>query len=171
MNIRTLLLSTIILMLISSCASNKEDSYKNWNVYGGTKDALHYSSLKEIDTNNVTQLKVAWVYHTGDADTSIHTQIQCNPIIVDSIMYAISAKLKLLALNAATGKAKWIFDPVIALATDSLPSSKLAAVFSNACPKMATPTSSSTSCTTGMMMVPTPFCAAFGAVCRQVAGW
>jgi quinoprotein glucose dehydrogenase len=133
MNIKTLLLSTIILMLISSCASNEEDSYKNWNVYGGTKDALHYSSLKEIDTNNVTQLKVAWVYHTGDADTSIHTQIQCNPIIVDSIMYAISAKLKLLALNAATGKTKWIFDPVIALATDSLPSSKLAAVFSNAC--------------------------------------
>src|SRR6185437_13174255 len=133
MNIKTLLLSTIILMLISSCASNEEDSYKNWNVYGGTKDALHYSSLKEIDTNNVTQLKVAWVYHTGDADTSIHTQIQCNPIIVDSVMYAISAKLKLVALNAVTGKPKWIFDPVIALATDSLPSSQLAAVFSNAC--------------------------------------
>ena len=123
----------IITLINASCTSNHEDPYKNWNVYGGTKDALHYSSLKEIDTNNVTQLKVAWVYHTGDADTSTNTQIQCNPIIVDSTIYAISPKLKLLALNAATGKPKWIFDPVIALATDSLHSSQLAAVFSNAC--------------------------------------
>ena len=132
MRIKILFVLIIVTFIISSCTSNESDSYKEWNVYGGTKDALHYSALTEIDTNNVAQLKVAWVYHTGDADTSIKTQIQCNPIIVDSIMYAISAKLKLLALNAATGKAKWIFDPVIALATDSLPSSQLAAVFSNA---------------------------------------
>jgi quinoprotein glucose dehydrogenase len=133
MRIKVFFVSIIITVINASCTSNHEDSYKNWSVYGGTKDALHYSSLKQIDTNNVAQLKVAWVYHTGDADTSIKTQIECNPIIVDSIMYATSAKLKLLALNAATGKLKWIFDPVIALATDSLPSSQLAAVFSNAC--------------------------------------
>ncbi len=133
MRAKVFFVSIIITVINASCTSNHEDSYKNWSVYGGTKDALHYSSLKQIDTNNVAQLKVAWVYHTGDSDTSVKTQVECNPIIVDSIMYATSAKLKLLALNAATGKLKWIFDPVIALATDSLPSSQLAAVFSNAC--------------------------------------
>ena len=65
----------IIALIISSCTSIEKDLYQNWNVYGGTKDALHYSSLKEIDTNNVDRLQVAWVYHTGDADTAIHTQI------------------------------------------------------------------------------------------------
>ena len=133
MGIKIFFVSIIVSMLISSCTSNLENSYKNWNVYGGTKDALHYSSLTEIDTSNVAQLKVAWTYHTGDADTLTHTQIECNPIIVDSMMYATSAKLKLLALNAATGKPKWVFDPVTSLATDSVPSSQLASVFSNAC--------------------------------------
>ncbi|MEO6843687.1 MAG: PQQ-binding-like beta-propeller repeat protein, partial [Ginsengibacter sp.] len=133
MHIKIFFLSIIVSMLMPSCASNQENPYKNWNVYGGTKDALHYSSLTEIDTSNVDQLKVAWVYHTGDADTLTHTQIECNPIIVDSMMYATSAKLKLLALNAATGKAKWVFDPVVSLATDSVPASQLASVFSNAC--------------------------------------
>ncbi|HET7116729.1 MAG TPA: pyrroloquinoline quinone-dependent dehydrogenase, partial [Hanamia sp.] len=123
----------LITLIISSCTSNQKDLYQNWNVYGGTKDALHYSSLTEIDTNNVDQLKIAWVYHSGDADTAVHSQIECNPIIVDSIMYATSPRLKLLALNAATGKPKWIFDPLVSLATDSVTSSQLAAVFSNAC--------------------------------------
>jgi quinoprotein glucose dehydrogenase len=40
---------------------------------------------------------MAWEYHTGDADEAGNTQIQCNPIIVDGIMYATSPKLKLLA--------------------------------------------------------------------------
>jgi len=133
MRIKTLLLSIIVSMLISSCTSNQEDSYKNWNTYGGTKDALHYSSLNEIDTSNVDQLKVAWIYHSGDADTLTHTQIECNPIVVDNMIYATSAKLKLLALNAATGKPKWVFDPVVSLATDSVSSSQLASAFSNAC--------------------------------------
>jgi len=56
------------------------------------------------------QLKVAWTYHTGDADSM--TQIQVNPIIIDSTLYAVSPKLKLFALNAATGKEKWVFDPM-----------------------------------------------------------
>lgn len=133
MRLLSLFFTVFITFMISSCTSNQNDSYKNWNVYGGTKDALHYSSLTEIDTNNVNQLKVAWAYHTGDADTSVHSQIECNPIIIDSIMYATSPKLKLLALDAATGKPKWIFDPVVSLATDSVTSSQLEAVFSNAC--------------------------------------
>ena len=127
------LLSILITLIISSCTSNQKDPYKDWNVYGGTKDAMHYSSLTEIDTSNVDQLKVAWVYHSGDIDTATHSQIECNPIIVDSIMYATSPKLKLLALNAATGKPKWIFDPGVSFTNDSLTASKLSASFSNAC--------------------------------------
>ncbi len=133
MRISPLFLSFVIIFTISSCTSNQKDLYQNWNVYGGTKDALHYSSLTQIDTNNVGQLKVAWVYHSGDADTSVHSQIECNPIIVDSIMYGTSPRLKLLALKAATGEPKWIFDPVVSLAFGSLRPPQLAASFSNAC--------------------------------------
>lgn len=81
-----------------------------WDVYGGNKAATHYSSLKEIDTTNVTQLQPAWEYHTGDADAK--TQIQVNPIIVKGMLYGVSPKLKLFALDAASGKEKWVFNPI-----------------------------------------------------------
>ena len=84
-----------------ACSSHID--YTSWNMYGGNSQNNHYSSLSQIDTNNVTQLKVAWVYHTGDMDTANHSQIQCNPIIVDCVLYGTSPLMKLFAIDAATG--------------------------------------------------------------------
>lgn len=92
-----------------SCSQGNKKSYKNWQTYGGNKESNHYSSLTQIDTGNVAQLQMAWTYHTGDADSM--TQIQVNPIIIDSIIYGVSPKLKLFALNAATGKMIWVYNP------------------------------------------------------------
>lgn len=99
-------------LLVHACRLKDETE---WNVYGGNKAATHYSSLKEIDTTNVTQLQPAWEYHTGDADAK--TQIQVNPIIVKGILYGVSPKLKLFALDAASGKEKWVFNPIDTSAT------------------------------------------------------
>src|SRR5258705_7814952 len=104
-------LGLFTLFSLISCRENKYKNYRNWNVTGGNKQSIRYYALTGIDTNNVSQLKVAWEYHTGDADTAKHSQIQCNPIIVDGIMYATSPRLKLIALDAATGNLKWAFDP------------------------------------------------------------
>ena len=104
----TLLLS--FLFLITACKQT-EKKYTTWNNYGGSKENIHYSSLTEIDTNNVSQLQPAWIFNTGDADTVNNSQIQCNPIVVDSIMYFTSPTLKLFAVHAATGKKIWEFDP------------------------------------------------------------
>ena len=93
-----------------SCNSKTKENYTTWQEYGGNKESNHYSSLTQIDTSNVAQLQVAWTYHTGDADSM--TQIQINPVIIDNIMYGVSPKLKLFALNAATGKEKWAFNPM-----------------------------------------------------------
>lgn len=101
------------LLLISVCILSCKNSknYDNWNVYGGNKEANHYSSLKQIDTSNVGQLQISWVYHTHDADSAM-TQIQVNPIVIDSVLYGVSPKLKLFALNAASGKEIWNFNPM-----------------------------------------------------------
>lgn len=101
---------TLCSFLFLSCNQKSADDYSTWQVYGGNKEANHYSSLNQIDTNNVSQLQVAWTYHTGDADSM--TQIQVNPIIVDSTLFGVSPKLKLFALNAVTGKEKWVFNPM-----------------------------------------------------------
>ncbi|HVZ97378.1 MAG TPA: PQQ-binding-like beta-propeller repeat protein [Chitinophagaceae bacterium] len=99
----------IALLLLFSCNSAHRKNYNGWSIYGANHDNNHYSSLTRIDTNNVSQLQVAWTYHCGDADSM--TQIQTNPIVVGSILYGISPKLKLFALDAATGKPVWTFDP------------------------------------------------------------
>ncbi len=99
----------VYLMVFSSCNYFSKKSYSDWKVYGGNKENNHYSSLSQVDTNNVNQLKVAWEYHSGDAE--MMTQIQVNPIVINGIIYGVSPKLKLFALDAATGKQKWIFNP------------------------------------------------------------
>ncbi len=81
-----------------------------WRHHGGDSGHTQYSPLRQIDTTNVGRLKVAWTYRTGDSDN--RTQIQCNPIVVNSVLYATSPKTKVFALEAATGKALWTFDPV-----------------------------------------------------------
>ncbi len=101
---------------ILSC--NDKKSYTTWASVKGSPEGIQYSSLTEVDTANVTQLQPAWTYHTGDADTAHHSQIQCNPIIVDGILYGTSPKMKLFAVEAATGKEKWTFNPFDSLAAD-----------------------------------------------------
>ena len=64
-----------------------------------------------INRQNVAELELAWTYSTADADSAGRTQIQCNPIIVDSMLFGTSPRLAVFALNAATGEEIWKFDP------------------------------------------------------------
>jgi quinoprotein glucose dehydrogenase len=82
----------------------------SWEVYGGSKKAIRYSSLKQVNTKNVKQLQVAWTYHTNDAEAK-GSQMQCNPIVVNGVLYGSTPHLSLIALDAATGEQKWIFKP------------------------------------------------------------
>ncbi|HMG94143.1 MAG TPA: hypothetical protein VK589_28990, partial [Chryseolinea sp.] len=69
---RNLIRSTVLLVLYASVilSCKKDDqSYSTWSVYRGDLGNSAYSSLDQINTNNVNQLEVAWTYHTGDAET------------------------------------------------------------------------------------------------------
>lgn len=83
--------------------------YRGWKVFGGTPDNIHYSALRQINRDNVKNLKVAWTYDSGDAFPG--SEMECNPIIVHGTLYATSPKLRLIALDAATGKLRWSFNP------------------------------------------------------------
>jgi len=82
---------------------------KNWPVYLGDFTSNQYSRLTQINRDNVKNLKVAWVYHTGDKNTQ--SQIQCNPLVINGVLYGSSPELKVFALDAATGKQIWRFNP------------------------------------------------------------
>lgn len=99
---------SLIAFLAGACS--QQSSNLDWPVYGGSKENNRYSAAAQIDTSNVQLLKQVWEYRTGDADSS--TQIQVNPLVVNGVLYGISPKLKLFALDAATGKQRWVYDPV-----------------------------------------------------------
>ena len=98
-------------IVIFSCYSRK-DTNQSWETYLGDPGSNQYSSLSQINKNNVDQLEVAWVYQTG-GNLNKQSQIQCNPIIVDDILYATSPTIKLIALHAGTGELLWEFDPAL----------------------------------------------------------
>lgn len=82
---------------------------RDWPVYLGDKAASHYSTLDAITPENVAQLEVAWIWRTGDARDQ--TQIQCNPLVIDGVMYATTPQLKVVALAADRGEELWRFEP------------------------------------------------------------
>jgi quinoprotein glucose dehydrogenase len=99
-----------LLILDIGCSRvGNSENFVNWDTYHGDATASHYSSLSQINTSNVGQLELAWTFNTGDADE--RSQIQCNPIIIEGILYATSPQIKVLAIDAITGEEIWRFDP------------------------------------------------------------
>lgn len=93
-----------------ACQS-KPDRGHDWPEYHGDGERSHYSELQQIDQTNVTRLQVAWQYASGGADTTgSRSQMQCNPIMVDGILYGVSADIQAFAIDAATGLALWKSD-------------------------------------------------------------
>ncbi|UBZ05586.1 pyrroloquinoline quinone-dependent dehydrogenase [Salegentibacter mishustinae] len=114
---KSYLLIFIVLGVLNSCADTEDTektmqrtwSGSDWSEYLGGPDRNHYSILNQIDASNVDQLEVAWQYSTLDTG-----QIQSNPLIVDGVLYSMTATTEPFALNAATGQEYWRKD------TDSL---------------------------------------------------
>jgi quinoprotein glucose dehydrogenase len=108
------LLFVVIGLLLGSLAFKHADrpakpEHRDWRVYGGGPDNIHYSTLSQINRKNVARLQVAWTYDTGDAFKG--SEMECNPIVVDGVLFATTPKQRVIALDAATGALKWSFDP------------------------------------------------------------
>ena len=105
----------ILLLLIGSCAPDEEEmahSADDWRYYQGGPGRNQHSILDQINTENVHELELAWTYKTDGSDTVRNTtQIQCNPLVIDGILYGTSPILRCFALDAATGGELWSFKP------------------------------------------------------------
>src|SRR5215208_7757407 len=81
----------------------------DWPVYRGDPKGNQYSPLAQIHAANVHRLERAWEFKTGDANE--RSTMHVNPIVVNGVMYVTTPSLKAVALNAATGRPIWTFDP------------------------------------------------------------
>ncbi len=108
-----------LLLLLAACdPAPPEGAYpvgeapsREWRHYLGDASATHHSSLRQINTQNVARLRIAWRYNSDNTAPDAGTQIQTNPLIVRGILYGVSPSLAVFALNAATGEELWRFEP------------------------------------------------------------
>lgn len=81
------------------------DGQSNWVYYGQDQGATRYSTLTQISTANVTNLKRAWTFHTGDTSGFFES----TPLVIDSVMYFASGSA-FFAIDAVTGQQIWKVD-------------------------------------------------------------
>lgn len=84
----------------------------DWAAYGRGYDALRYTTLRQIDRGNVGRLQRAWEYRTGDLPEH-RWGAETTPLKVGDTLYLCSARNILIALDAATGRERWRYDPQV----------------------------------------------------------
>jgi quinoprotein glucose dehydrogenase len=105
MKSQSLLLFAFILFPAIAGSQEKRHASQDWPVWGGGPENMHYSTLAQINRENVKKLAVAWTFDTGEPGG-----LQTSPIIVGNVLYGITPAQKIFALDAATGKLLWKFD-------------------------------------------------------------
>jgi quinoprotein glucose dehydrogenase len=106
-----LFFATVLCLAADTETVRKQPStgYTGWPANGGGPDSIRYSRLQQINRSNVAKLQVAWTYETGDSEQG--TEMQCNPVLAHGVLYVTSPTLRVIALDAATGKEIWTFNP------------------------------------------------------------
>lgn len=106
-----LLYLLLALYLFMGCQSDQDEN-RIWSVYKADAKSSSYSALTQVNKENVNQLKLAWTFNPNDTRKgSQFGNSECNPIIIDGVMYATSARHRLYAIHASTGQQIWSFDP------------------------------------------------------------
>jgi quinoprotein glucose dehydrogenase len=85
----------------------KRETFLTWHRSHGDNGGTRFSALNQINRQNVTNLQVAWTYHSRDGSNNI----QCNPIIVNGVMFAPTPGKFIVAVNAENGTEMWRFKP------------------------------------------------------------
>ena len=110
---------TILLTIISLPALCQE--YKNWSAYGGDAGGTRYSALTQINESNVHSLKPVWIFRTGELETYKGTSaiekaaFEATPILIGKTLYFSTPSSRIFALDATTGKQKWMYDAQVNL--------------------------------------------------------
>src|SRR5580692_4022603 len=106
-----------LFLFVSPKISAQDSTDGGWPYYGHDAGGMRYSPLTQINRDNVSKLKVAWVFHTGELQESSgdkkRSGFETTPILVDGTLYITTPFNRVIALDPATGKQRWAYDPLI----------------------------------------------------------
>jgi quinoprotein glucose dehydrogenase len=102
---------------ISHIAQGQSPDASDWGFYGGDTYGNRFSSLDQIDRQNVAQLQVAWEFHTGELGEDFTRQdkltFEATPVLAYGHLFLETATNIVIALDPETGKERWRYDPRI----------------------------------------------------------
>ena len=97
--------------------SEFDDDEPQWGSYGGDPGGNRHSSLAQIDRRNVRQLRIVWTYRTGELGEGFaradKLSFEATPILARDSLYLSTPTNIVIALDPATGKQRWRYDPKI----------------------------------------------------------
>ncbi|GAB3259448.1 quinoprotein glucose dehydrogenase [Larkinella harenae] len=97
---------------------------QGWPAYGNDAGGMRFSPLKQINTDNVKQLRVAWTFRTGElerykgTDAAEKAAFEATPVLVDGMLIFTTPTTRVFAIDAVSGTKKWEYDPDVYLRQD-----------------------------------------------------
>jgi quinoprotein glucose dehydrogenase len=110
--VRRLFALLLTFALLKSVAAAVPDS--GWPAYGGDQGGTRYSPLAKITPANVSQLRVAWIFRTGELGQGMkdwrRSAFEATPILYDGTLYLTTSSTDVVAVNAIDGTLRWRHD-------------------------------------------------------------
>ncbi|MGD9719755.1 MAG: pyrroloquinoline quinone-dependent dehydrogenase [Pirellulales bacterium] len=125
---RAIIASTMVVLLLARVALAQRDPTQSdpghsgtgdgqWRHYGGDHGHSRYAPLDQVNRRNVTQLEIAWRWESADAEIAKADrryspgQFKVTPLLVDGVLYASTGLSQVAAIDPASGKTLWVYDP------------------------------------------------------------
>jgi quinoprotein glucose dehydrogenase len=95
-----------------------------WPSYASDAGSTKYTSLSQIDKRNFENLEIAWRWQSIDVDLDFEAllgpeadigfgRLQATPLMIDGVLYMITALNQVVALTAVSGEMLWAYDPQV----------------------------------------------------------
>jgi glucose dehydrogenase len=102
----------ILTCAVAGAQRHPDSTGQEWRAYGNDPGGSRYSPIDQINRTNVQQLQRIWTYHVPTTPGSWIESFETTPLMVDDVLYFTAQTGLAIALDAETGKQKWLFDPL-----------------------------------------------------------
>ena len=99
----------LLALLLASALRQAALAQGDWPVYGGDAANTRSSRLAQINVANVSSLKPAWTWDSGETSVSFET----TPLVINHVMFVSTPHERVVALDADTGRQIWAYDPKV----------------------------------------------------------
>jgi quinoprotein glucose dehydrogenase len=111
-------------LMTFACVVQAQTPDGSWAFYGQNAGGMRYSALKQVSTRNISRLKVAWTCRTGELEkyagnpSREKAAFEATPILIGRTLFLSTPSDRVIAIDAATGQQRWVYDPQVDLHSD-----------------------------------------------------